>query len=331
MNRILAICCSWLCCLLAGCNEEESAAQLLGTLERERVELTAEAHEPIIGIEVREGQHVVAGTALLKLSLGAMQPRLDQASARVAQAQQRLSELAQGPRAQQILEARAALEAARSTASTEANEFVRVHDMVQRQLTSRSALDQARARRDTALSSQRQAQARLDLLLEGTRREEVEQAAAALKQAEAALAEVRASAERYVVRAPRAGRIEAIPYKLGERPPAAAPVIVMLADATTFARVHVPQLQRSQYVAGTPVIVKLDGHAEGLAGVVRFISAEADFTPYYALTERDRTRLSYLAEVDLTDAAADGLPTGAPVQVLPAPVRAAPVRVADER
>lgn len=317
MNRILVIASA--CCALAACSEYEGATELLGTLERERLELTAEAHEPIVGIEVRAGEHVAAGARLLELSLGAMQPRLDQASARVAQAQQRLNELVKGPRGQQILEARAALEAARSMASTEANEFARVQDMLQRHLTSRSALDQARARRDNTLSSQRQAQARLDLLLEGTRREEVEQAAAALKQAEAALAELRASAERYVVHAPRAGRIEAIPYKLGERPPSAAPVIVMLADATTFARVHVPQPLRSQFAAGTRVLIRIDGHREGLAGVVRFISAEADFTPYYALTERDRTRLSYLAEVDVTDAAADALPTGAPVQVLPLP------------
>jgi HlyD family secretion protein len=321
--RMLIIVAAW--CVLAGCRGAQRAPELLGTLERERLELTAEAHEPIIAIAVHEGEHVAAGTALVTSSLGAMQPRLDQAAARVAQARERLSQLAKGPRAQQILEARAALEAARSALTTESNEFARVQDMVERSLTSRSALDQARARRDTALSNQRQARARLDLLLEGTRREEIEQAAAALKEAEAALAEVRASAERYVVRAPRAGRIEAIPSKLGERPPAGAPLIIMLADATTFARVHVPQPLRSQFAAGTRVIVKLDSRPAGLAGVVRFISAEADFTPYYALTERDRTRLSYLAEIDITDPAGESLPTGAPVQVLPAPQRSAAV------
>jgi HlyD family secretion protein len=45
------------------------------------------------------------------------------------------------------------------------------------------------------------------------------------------------------------------------------------------------------------------------------VSHEAAFTPYYALTERDRGRLSYLAEVTLTDGDARGLPTGVPVQV----------------
>jgi HlyD family secretion protein len=45
------------------------------------------------------------------------------------------------------------------------------------------------------------------------------------------------------------------------------------------------------------------------------ISSEAAFTPYYALTERDRDHFSYLAEIDLVDEAARDLPTGLPVEV----------------
>jgi HlyD family secretion protein len=53
-----------------------------------------------------------------------------------------------------------------------------------------------------------------------------------------------------------------------------------------------------------------------LNGTVRFVAGEASFTPYYALTQRDRGRLSYVAEVDLTDAAAQALPVGVPLEVL---------------
>jgi len=48
---------------------------------------------------------------------------------------------------------------------------------------------------------------------------------------------------------------------------------------------------------------------------VRFVSAEASFTPYYSLTQKDRTRLSYLAEIAVDDPAAANLPAGVPVQV----------------
>ncbi|MGH7337050.1 MAG: hypothetical protein ACREI7_05705, partial [Myxococcota bacterium] len=39
------------------------------------------------------------------------------------------------------------------------------------------------------------------------------------------------------------------------------------------------------------------------------------FTPYYALTERDRGRLTYVAKVDLEGEAARALPTGLPLEV----------------
>ena len=47
-------------------------------------------------------------------------------------------------------------------------------------------------------------------------------------------------AARLVVRAPRTGVVDAIPYKLGERPPPGAPVIVLLADDAPYARVYLP-------------------------------------------------------------------------------------------
>ena len=307
---VLWIACSW----LAACSRSEEG-EILGTLERDRLELIAESNEPIVAVEVREGAEVKAGTVLLRQELGVMQARMDQATAARNVAERRLAELTKGPRSQEIAEARAAAESAQSSLNTEAREYDRVSDLVERKLLSQSALDQARARRDTAAGTLKQANARLNLLLEGTRTEEIEQAEASLKQAQAALVELQTSAARYVVTAPRAGRIEALPYKLGERPAAGMPVVVMLAEGVPYARVHVPEPARAQFKAGTQVQVRLDGRDQPLNGVVRFVSAEAAFTPYYALTQEDRSRLSYLAEIDLPDDAAREIPSGVPVQV----------------
>jgi HlyD family secretion protein len=303
------------CLALAACGNDAYDTEILGTLERDRLELVAESNEPIVEVLVREGDAVQAGATLLRQELGSMQARLDQATAARNVAERRLAELVKGPRAQEITEARAALEAARSVLETETSEFQRVQDLVSRKLLSQSALDQQRARRDSAAGTSKQATARLNLLLEGTRVEEVEQAEAALKQAQAALVELQTSAARYVVKAPRAGRIEAIPYKLGERPAAGTPLIVMLADGAPYVRVYVPEPLRTKFLPGTQLHVHLDGRDAELKGVVRFVSAEAAFTPYYALTQEDRSRLSYLAEIDLEESAAANVPTGMPVQV----------------
>jgi len=304
-----------LAALVAACAGGDDAQQMHGTLERDRLEIVAESNERIIDVPVREGDRVTAGAVLLRQEAGTMQPRLVQARATVAEAERRLADAVAGPRQREIEEVRAALTGAESSLETERREFERVDALVERRLLSASSRDQARARRDAALADRDQARARLRLLQEGTRPEQVREAEAAVTRARAALAELETTAARYALQAPRDGLVEALPYKLGERPPAGAPVVVMLADGAPYARIYVPEPMRPHVTAGREVQVRMDGVEQPLTGRVRFVSAEAAFTPYYALTQKDRSRLSYLAEVVIEDAAAASIPVGMPVQV----------------
>jgi HlyD family secretion protein len=302
--------------LVPGCARERPA-EVHGTVERDRLELIAESNERIVDIAVHEGDHVPSGAVLVRQEAGAAQPRIDQSRAALLEAQRRLADLEQGPRPRELDEARAALGGAESEFQTAQSEYARVQTLVQRKLLSQSNLDQARAMRDATRAARDAARARYELLKQGTRTEQVAAARAAVQRASAALAEVETVTSRYTVTAPRAALVEALPYKLGERPAAGRPVAILLADGASYARVYVPEPLRTKFTAGTKVEAAVDGHAARIKGTVRYVSAEAAFTPYYALTQKDRSRLAYLAEITLEDAAA--LPAGMPVQVfLPA-------------
>lgn len=300
--------------LTAGCTRERPV-EIHGTVERDRLELIAESNERIVEVVVHEGDRVPAGAVLVRQEAGTAQPRIDQSRAALVEAQRRLADLEQGPRQREIDEARAALTGAESELQTAQSEFKRVDTLVQRKLLSESDRDQARARRDSARAARDAAKARYELLRQGTRSEQVAEARAAVTRATAALAEIETVAARYTVTAPRAGIVEALPYKLGERPAAGRPVAIMLADGVPYARIYVPEPLRASFVAGTKVQAAVDGASTRIAGTVRYISAEAAFTPYYALTQKDRTRLAYLAEITLDDANAAALPAGMPIQV----------------
>jgi len=300
--------------VLAGCSRERPQ-EILGTVERDRLELIAESNERIVELAVHEGDHVAQGALLLRQEAGTVQPRIDQARATQSEAQQRLADLEAGPRAREFDEAQATLAGAQGTLDTDQREYERVRTLVERKLLSASDLDQARARSDASLAARDAARARLALLHEGTRQQQVAEARAAVERATASLAEVQTVASRYAVTAPRAGLVEALPYKLGERPTAGRPVVVLLADGIPYARVYVPEPLRARFTAGTAVTAKVDGVAERLHGKVRYVSADAAFTPYYSLTQKDRSRLAFLAEITLDDARAAGLPAGLPVQV----------------
>lgn len=319
----MRLACSLVLALLAGCGGSGDREVALGTLERDRLELPAEANEPIIEVLVHEGANVAAGQILLKLDPARGDANLASLQAQAGVARHRLAELVRGPRTEEVLEARARLAGAESQVETESGEYTRQQELLAQKLTSQSAVDRQRAVRDRADATRKESLAALTLLLKGTRIEELDQARESLEQAAAELRQNEISLARLVVRAPRAGVIEALPYKLGERPPAGAPVVVMLAEGAPYARVHVPQPYRAYVTAGGPAEVHVDGFESPFTGQVRYISAEAAFTPYYALTQKDRSRLSYLAEVTLTEPRATELPTGIAVEVTFPPARAA--------
>ena len=299
---------------LCGCSGD-GGERLLGTLERDRLELIAESQEVIVEVAVREGDRVSAGQRLLRLDPASTDAQLAQARAGVEQARSALAELVSGPRREAILAARARLAGATARLDAAASEFARIEQLVERSLLPQSQLDSQRAARDGAAGERDAAREQLLELERGTRSEVLDQAQAVLGQAEARLAAQEIIRGRLEVVAPRDGVIDALPYKLGERPPRGASVVVMLADGMPYARVFIPEPVRAGIGPGTAARVHLDGSDRPWQAVVRYVSTDAAFTPYYALNEKDRSRLSFLAEIVLTDPEAAGLPTGMPVQV----------------
>ncbi len=302
--------------LLAGCGGgDDDDLRFVGTLERDRIEIVAERDEPIVAVEVREGDRVRSGQILLRQATEAAGARAAQADAAVAEARQRLAELERGERAEVRAEARARVAAARVALDRDERELVRARELVAQRLVSASRLDEASAARDTSAARLKEAQAQLLALERGTRVEQLEQARAALAAAEATRAETGVADARLVVRATRDGVVDALPYELGERPPRGAPVAVLLASGAPYARTYVPEAARARTRPGTEARVFVDGVEQPLHGRVRFVATEASFTPYYALTQRDRGRLAFLAEVEVDDPAARDLPAGIPLEV----------------
>ncbi len=300
---------------LAACERAETPLPIVGTLERDRIELVAEANEPIVAIFVTEGDAVVEGQAVLDLDPSVHATRIARARANRDRAEQRFAELVRGPRQERILEARARVDGAREDLASQRREHERVQSLIEQNLASPSDLDRAYSRRELAEAEFERATALLEELLEGTTAEELGQARAALDEAEALLAEAEISAARLELKAPRAGIVETLPYEVGERPPRGATVAVLLADSAPYARVYVPEPIRARVTPGLRALIRVDGIAQPFEAEVRFVAADAAFTPYYSLTQRDRSRLSYPAEVLLTGDRAQTLPTGVPVEV----------------
>ncbi|HET6432117.1 HlyD family secretion protein [Dyella sp.] len=301
---------------LAACSR--SAPQALGTIEYDRIALPAAAAERIVRIDVGEGDTVTAGQPLLQLDPARTQAQLAAAQAQVAEQRERLNELQAGPRREDIARARASLAAAQAQAREAHAYYARLKPLQGRNYVAAAELDRARATAGSAEGEVAAATAALDALVHGTRPEQLAQAQSALAAAQAQADAERVTLDKLSVAAPRAGRIDSLPYKLGDQAPVGAPVAILLAGDAPYARVYIPEPQRTRVRVGSRVRVFVAGRSRALTGVVRMVRSEPAFTPYYALIGDDATRLSYLAEVTL-DADARDLPAGLPVRVeLPA-------------
>jgi HlyD family secretion protein len=286
----------------------------VGSLEWDRIAVLAELREPVLRWAVAEGDRVAAGDVLLELDASRQDARIAELRGHVAQAEARLAELAHGARIETIDAARATLRRARSAQADAETGYTRAAELLQRGLTSQAVFDQALAMRDVRRAETSAAEAELTELTSGTRPEQIDQGAAAVEAAKAALREAELTRERLIVRAPRAGVVDALPFHPGDQPPIGAELASLLVGDTPYARVFVPAPHRAAVAAGDVLEVHVEGVDSAFRGTVRSIRNEPNFTPYYALAGDDATRLVYQAEVVLESAAAN-LPAGLPLTV----------------
>jgi len=298
--------------ILAACDGSDESF-MVGTLERDRVEVSVESSEPIVSIAVTDGQKLEAGDLILQQDPARLEGVLAQQAALRDQAAARLAELQRGPRPELIKIARAQLQASQALSRNAQDELKRAKEMFERKLSNASALDAAQTQWKAAAAAERAASDNLEKLLNGTTVEELEQARAALDALNAKVDQIKLDIDRLTVRAPVSGMLDKRLYQVGERPVRGAAIAVILDDSRTYARFYVPEYLRASIQPGKQLDVRIDGVAGSMRGTVRWVSSDASFTPYFALTEHDRSKLSYLAEADIPAAAE--LPSGVPLEI----------------
>jgi len=305
------ICCFFI--FLTAC-DNRPANIALGTLERERVAHTATTSEVVVALPVAQGSLVTEGTVLVKLDDTIQKAQVNKAAAEIAQAEANLEKLRNGARVEDVAAAIAKVSGARASVIESKANYVRAIELRKSKTISQADLDKFLAIRDADVANLQSAQEALRKLTNGTREEDLRQAEALLDAAKAILAsEVKKLAD-LTIHATRDGILDNLPWNLGERVTAGSPLAIVLAGKAPYARIYVPEPYRVKLTVGDELVVHVDGLENTLSGKLRWISTEPAFTPYYALNQEERSRLMYLAEVQLPDSEAH-LPNGVPAQV----------------
>lgn len=299
--------------VLDRCSASDTSVAL-GVLARDRVALTATASEIIVDLPVAEGSVVMAGDTLVQLDPTLQTAKLSLAQAELEKAKATLLKLQVGPREEEIAIAQAKVAGATARLADAEAIYARNARLVENSVVTEAQVANDLALRDSARAELVSAQETLKELQNGTRPEDLAVAEANVRAAKASVDAEQTVLEDLRVVATRDGVLDSLPWNLGERVTTGSPVAVLVTGQTPYARVYVPEPHRVKLKPGDMLEVNVDGLDAPLDGVVRWISDDASFTPYYGLNQDDRTRLVYLAEIDLPSASPD-LPAGVPVQV----------------
>ncbi|MBP8930235.1 MAG: HlyD family efflux transporter periplasmic adaptor subunit [Paracoccus sp.] len=297
--------------LFSGCAAPPPFAT--GYVEGEYVLIAPLASAQLLEVPVGRGDRVAAGQVVAQMESQDARIALAQAEAGLAQAENRLANLQEGRRPEEIRVLEATLASARAQADEAAKEVARQESLRARNVSSQTQLDQARTSDEIARARVAEAEAQLSVAHLPARAQEIEAARAAVAEASALrdAADWQLAQRRLTVPSP--GAIFDVIRRPGELAGPSAPVLSYLPDGAVKLRLYVPEAEVAGVGLGAVLHVNCDGCAQATARVT-YVSDAPEFTPPVIYSLQNRQKLVYLIEAR-PDAGAAALKPGQIVDV----------------
>ena len=172
------------------------------------------------------------------------------------------------------------------------------------------------AENEAAVTNARQAHERAKVLLNRAvgSQKAFDDAEAALRTAEAKLNSTQTRLDRRSMKSPTAGTIQEVYFRVGETVQPGRPIVSILPPQNVKVRFFVPQATLPGIHIGDRVLVGCDGCRGDLFARIRFISAQAEFTPPVIYSLEERARLVF--RVEAVPEAPEDLRIGQPASVV---------------
>jgi len=279
-----------------------------------------------------QGQLEQARANLQKLEAGSRPEEIAQARASAATANAALDEARAGARAEQIVAARARLAQTQVSVDKAQLDAKRAHDLLAKQAVSQAEVDNADAALNSAVAARDAARAALDELQHGTRQEDIEQAAARAVQAQASaklvqegarvediraakgeldaaqgrLDQIDANIGELEIKAPVAGRIEALDLRPGTILAPATTAVTLVEKGQLYVRIYVPETQLGKIHVGEEVPIAVDTFPNRrFKGKVEHINDVGEYTPRNLQTADERADQVFATRVGIIEGEGD--------------------------
>lgn len=313
--------------LAAACRNggDPNVVHLSGRLEAPVVDLAPKVAGRVVEVKVREGDRVKAGDLIARLDLGetALAPERDARGLQSAEA--RFNDLRVGSRSAEIAGAEADLADKKAAVELARRELERQEALLSKKVGTQRDTDTARTNMERAVANAKMAADRLQLLREGFRKGQTEQARVDVERARAVLKQSESVAREADIRAPADGVILHRMAEPGLLLGPGQPAVTLAFSNRLYVRTFIPETQLGRVRPGSPAEVTVDAFpGKTFPARVTEISPDAEFTPKPVDTPRERVNLVYAAKVDLDAGWNAPLVPGQPADVRVKAVESAP-------
>jgi multidrug resistance efflux pump len=327
-----------------------------GTVEARTISLGSRAGGRVQRVLIKEGDRVKTGDPIVALEPGDWPAQLEQAEAQLAMAQATLDKLQAGARPEEIAAARARTQTAQAqlqetTAGARHEEVAaararlagqqaaldkaqkdaeRMHKLaasgaavpaevdsadsaVKAQLAQRDALAQqldqltnGSRREQVAQAAGRAAELRASeqLIRSGTRSEDLRAAEAQVKGARGKVDQIKTMIDELTIVAPAAARVEALELRPGDIIAPNATAVTLVEDDQLYVRIYVPETQLGHVKPGQRVPIRVDSFPdETFAGEVQHINSVGEYSPRNLQTSDERADQVFATRIGISGGA----------------------------
>jgi HlyD family secretion protein len=295
---------------------ERTAIRGSGIIEVTQVDAAFEVGGRMVERFVDEGVMVDGGEPVARLDEREYQLRAERAAAAKGAAEARYAMMLRGAREQEVDQALAEVESAASARRLQELENQRIAKLGARGIVSQNEVDQADTNLITARKAEERALARLAMLREGFRTEEIEEARAHVRQAQAELELAELDLAHCKLYAPLAGRVLTKSREAGEMVQPGTPIVTIGDLNRPWVNLYVGERDLGLVHLGMKAQVIVDSFPNApFAGTVTFVSDRAEFTPKNIQTPDERVKLVYRVKVEV-EARDQALKPGMPADAL---------------
>lgn len=278
-------------------DKQSDRLEATGTIEATQVELRAKMAGTLRGLTVSAGDAVTKDQLVAEIVRNDLAAQRERDALSVAKAQALLDDLTSGAREQEIREAQIAVDTARLNYDKAAKDYDRASLLYKENVIPDSEMERAETAFKQSQNALESAKIRLDLLLDGSRPEQVEAARVELERNIAVLKASEAFIEDTKINCPINGTVLTRNFEDGEVVQAGASVATVANLNDMWIKVYIPTDDLPKIKLGQQVKFTVSGSAEEHTGVIEEIASQGEYTPKTVQTKKERTNIVYAVKI----------------------------------